>query len=356
MRLNGINYCRAELERRIGNLAQLGGTRSYELTEGSSRGVRAIDFCTGGGLGFTVLPDRAMDISRASYKGINLVYLTPNGEVHPSFYSPARDEWLRNFFGGLLTTCGLTHFGPACDDAGEPLGLHGRVANVPARKVCDLSGWDGDDYLLRVTGIVEECSLFGDKLRLTRTISAKLGENRLEIDDLVENFGYHESPFTILYHVNPGFPLLDAGSELFVSAGKPVAYAGESQPQINAARRFTAPQKKFEEQNFYYKMIGDASGNGTAALINHELSLGLYLEFPVDALPWLSEWKMMAEGDYVVGLEPCNTLLDSRPKLRAGNLLPTLAPGEQRHLSLTIGVLEGKDVASFVEKSMNLNP
>jgi hypothetical protein len=352
MILNGKNYGRKELERRLGNISQLGGVRSYELCEGSSKGTRVYDFRTGSGFEFTVLPDRCLDISLASWKGMNLVYLTPNGEVNPAFYSPQGSEWLRNFFGGLLTTCGFTYFGPPCVDGDEPLGLHGRAANSPAKKVCDLSGWDDDEYLMKVSGTVEECSLFGDKLRLTRTVSARIGEKRLFIEDCVENFGFKESPFNILYHINPGFPLLNEGAELLISAVKCAAYDRQAEAALGNARSFHAPRKDFEEQNFYWQMLGDEQGMAQAALINPDLQLGLYLRFTLAVLPWLSEWKMLGEGDYVVGLEPCNTLLDSRPNLREQGILPLLAPGEQRKITLEIGVLDGAgEIAEFTEKT-----
>lgn len=348
MILNGKKYTRSELERRVGNISQLGGVRSYELQEGSAKGTRACDFSSGSGFNFTVLPDRCMDISMASYKGMNLVYQTPNGEVNPAFYSPLGSEWLRNFFGGLLTTCGFTYFGPPCQDGGETLGLHGRAANSPARQVCNLSGWDGDDYVMKLSGTVEECSLFGDKIRMNRTISSKLGDKCLKIEDTLENFGYKDSPFNILYHINPGFPLLDAGCKMIISAEKCAAYYQESDAELNQAKDFTAPQKDFEEQNFYYEMLGDEQGNAMVALVNPALELGLYIKFSVSALPWLSEWKMMGEGDYVVGLEPCNSLLDSRSKLRERGLLQFLAPGEQCRISLETGVLDGQDeIAEF---------
>ena len=135
MIIGGIEMSRADVERRVGNLSQLGSLRRYRLEEGSSRGVAAVDFANCSGFDFTILPDRALDISRASYKGASLVYHTISGEAHPSYYDPAGSEWLRNFFGGLLTTCGLTYFGHPGRDGDEELGLHGRVSNIPARRV-----------------------------------------------------------------------------------------------------------------------------------------------------------------------------------------------------------------------------
>jgi hypothetical protein len=86
----------------IGNLSQIGGCRHYTLSDGWGRGMRATDINTGGGLQYTVLPDRGLDISLAGYRGVNLVYLTCNGETHPAYYEPEGLGWLHTFTGGLL--------------------------------------------------------------------------------------------------------------------------------------------------------------------------------------------------------------------------------------------------------------
>ncbi len=168
MKIGKQVYTRAEVLRRVGNMSQIGGTRHYMLSEGRARGVSAIDIDTGAGLRFTVVPDRNMDISAASYKGTNLVFATPNGEVHPSYYETQGGGWLRTFFGGLLTTCGLTYLGGAGKDGDEDLGAHGRASTTPATRVCDLSRWEGDEYVIEVSGVMEDAVIFGDKMRLTR--------------------------------------------------------------------------------------------------------------------------------------------------------------------------------------------
>ena len=351
MKIGDKFYSREELEKRIGNISQIGGTRHYSLSEGKSKGISAIDFSTGCGFRFTVLPDRGLDISSATYKGINLVYLTPSGEVHPAFYEPEGLGWLRTFFGGLLTTCGLTYFGHPCKDGDEELGLHGRYTTTPARKVCDSSAWEGDDYHLRVSGIVEECLLFGDKLRLNRMISARIGERSLNINDTVENFGYRESPFTILYHINAGFPLLDESSELMLSAAESEPYTEIAKSGMDEMTTFGAPVSDFKEQVYLHRMVGDKDGYAYAASINKNLSggLGLYVKFHTENLPYLTEWKMMGEGDYVLGMEPCNVKVEGRSILRKNNRLPLLKPGEIKEMKLEIGVLEGeKEIEQFV--------
>jgi hypothetical protein len=101
MRIADRDYTRDEVLRRVGGIHQLGGTRHYVLAEGRSKGISAIDFDTGCGLRFAVLPDRGLDISKATFKGVNLVFFTQNGEVHPAFYESGGNGWLRTFFAGV---------------------------------------------------------------------------------------------------------------------------------------------------------------------------------------------------------------------------------------------------------------
>ncbi len=350
MRIAGREYTRRDVERRIGNLRQLGGIRHCELSDGRARGVRALEVTTGSGLAFTVLPDRGMDIADFSYKGVNLVYHTASGIAHPSYHDPAGLEWLRVFFGGLVTTCGLTYFGHPGRDGEEDLGLHGRYSALPAVRVSDLSRWEGDDYLLEVTGTVEEAVLFGDKLRLTRSVSSSIGSRTLRVRDRVENFGSRSSPFLILYHVNAGFPLLDTASELVVASKSIEPYDERSAAGLAEASRFAAPAPEFAEQNFLYAMASDATGYTRTALINRSLGggLGLALRYSTKTLPYLSEWKMLGDVDYVAGIEPVNTKIANRGELRASDRLPTIAPGETREMDLEFSVLEGgAEIDSF---------
>ncbi|MFW6139039.1 MAG: aldose 1-epimerase family protein, partial [Spirochaetota bacterium] len=307
--------------------------------------VRAVEVNTGGGLVFTLLPDRGLDIAGCSYKGVNLIYLTPSGIANPAFFEPQGTGWLRTFFGGLLTTCGLTYFGPPGRDGKAELGLHGRYSSLPAEKVSDLSRWEGDEYVLEVSGVVEECVLFGDNIRLKRTIFTALGKKAFTLCDSVENFGFRTSPFTVLYHINTGFPLLDECSELVISSTGAEPYDQESEKGAGEMKRFSAPLPNFREQNFLHTMACSRKGYGLAAMINRTLlgGLGLYIKFKTDTLPFLSEWKMMGEKDYAAALEPCNTKIENRAALRKHKRLPQLRPGETRETRLEIGVLEGKE-------------
>jgi hypothetical protein len=351
--IGGRQWSRKDIECRVGDLRQLGGIRHCELAEGRARGVRAAVVDTGAGLSFTVLPDRGLDIADCSYKGVGLVYHAPGGIAHPAFHDPAGSEWLRVFFAGLLTTCGLTYFGDPGRDGQEELGLHGRYSSLPARQVCDLSRWEGDERILEITGMVEETVLFGDKLRLTRSISTRLGSKNLRVRDTVQNIGPRSSPFTMLYHVNAGFPLLDESAELLVASRSVEPYDAAAAAALAEVRRFAAPDPAAVGLDYLHAMAADAQGYGRAAVVNRDLAggLGLSLRFSLATLPFLNEWKMLNEGDYVVGIEPVNTKIVNRALLRSEGRLPTIEPGGVREMDLEIGVLEGTaEIEAFAEE------
>ena len=76
-----------------------------------------------------------MDIGLCEYQGIPIAFRSATGESFPSFFEAQGTEWLRNFGGGLLVTCGLTYLGAPNNDQGEELGLHGHISNLPAEEI-----------------------------------------------------------------------------------------------------------------------------------------------------------------------------------------------------------------------------
>jgi hypothetical protein len=329
---------KSEILKYIGNLSQLGDCRHYTLTEGWARSLRATDISTGSGLRYTVMPDRGMDISMASYKGINLVYLTCNGETHPSYFEPEGIGWLRTFAAGLLTTCGLTYLGSPCEDNGEQLGLHGRISTIPARQFSDLSGWEGNNYNYRLKGIIEEGSIFGNKLRLEREISSVCGQNIIRIRDVVTNFGNSPSPYTILYHMNFGYPLLTEDAELQIDPAETTPRDADAVPGMNEFRKFIKPQSEYKEQVFFHTMKGNKDGDATIILNNRKEGISVKIRFNIKQLPYVNQWKMMGDGEYVLGIEPSNVLCKSRNILREENSLPILMPGESKINNLEVAI------------------
>jgi hypothetical protein len=102
-------------------------------------------------------------------------------------------------------------------------------------------------------------------------------------------------------------------------------------------------------------MVPDSQGYAYALLFNpHFLdgdALGVFLKFRTQTLPYLSEWKMLGEGDYVVGIEPCNVKIENRRVLREKGILPFLSPGEEKEMEVEIGILEGQaEINQFKDK------
>ncbi|MCK4417277.1 MAG: DUF4432 family protein, partial [Candidatus Latescibacteria bacterium] len=73
-KLYGKAFTKRELLRYIGDISQVGGVKRYWLGEGRAAGIEAVEFRTGSGLNFTVLPGRGMDISFAEYRGTPLCW------------------------------------------------------------------------------------------------------------------------------------------------------------------------------------------------------------------------------------------------------------------------------------------
>ena len=218
-RLFERDYTRDELLGKVGNIDQIGGVRQVRLAEGKSAGSRAVEFRTGTGLCFTALAERALDICSAEYRGDSLCWRAPVGDMHPSYFEPQGLGWLRSFFGGLVVTCGMNWFGAPHDDpdggveAHSGLGLHGRVSHIPVTNLYADGAWEGDEYVMWAQGKAREAMLFGPNLLLERRVSARLGENRIWIDDLVTNEGFQEAENMMMYHCNLGFPVVDEGGE-----------------------------------------------------------------------------------------------------------------------------------------------
>jgi len=331
---------KSETLKYIGNLSQLGYCRHYTLEEGRARGMRAADINNGSGLQYTVLPDRGMDISLAAFRGLNLVYQTCNGETHPSYFEPEGIGWLRTFGAGLLTTYGLTYLGSPCIDEGEQLGLHGRYSTIPVSRFTDLSGWEEDNYIYKLKGTIEEGYIFGNKLRLEREISSVGGQNRIHIKDTVTNFGSKPGPYTVLYHMNFGYPMLTEDAELLIEPSATLPRDADAIPGLDEFRRFIKPQPEYREQVFYHTMKGDINGDTSVILKNRKAGISVVIRFNIKQLPYVNQWKMMGYGEYVLGIEPSNVLCKSRNILREEKILPMLQPGESTTNNIDIEILD----------------
>ena len=80
----------------------------------------------------------------------------------------------------------------------------------------------------------------------------------------------------------------------------------------------------------------EADGRVPVAVVNHELGLGAYPIFRRDQLPHHFVWRMLGEGTYVVGIEPCTNRTAGRLDARARGELIELEAGESRTYELEL--------------------
>jgi hypothetical protein len=343
MRWWGYDVSRRELEGYGADLRQFADIRLITLDDGPERGVRAALCRTGGGLAFTVLLDRGLDIGAADFRGIPLAWQSGTGAADPARHEPAGLGWLRTFHGGLLALCGLTTAGyspehPTDPATGEPLGLHGRIGTIPAYDVQIERDVRDDGMTLRLRGTVDEVSLFGPKLRLQRVLEFDGGGAEIRICDTVRNFGGLPAPLMILYHLNFGFPLLSPDSGMTSSAITVSPRDAAAEKGLASWATFEQPQAGYAEQVFWHELDG-AQGEAEATLLNPALGLGVAVRFDASTLTHLTEWKQMGFGDYVLGIEPGNCLPVGRAKAREQGGLKELAPGESVTFTLALRVI-----------------
>jgi len=355
MKIFGTELSKKEILEKVGDISQLCEIKYFEYIDGVSRGVRGIDIKNPEGANITILPDRGMDISSLSYKGIPINWKSATKEASPMYYESRGSEWLRTFYGGFLTTCGLTTTGPANVDNGEELGLHGRISNISAESVLVDGEWEDDTYLIKAQGKVREAKVFGDKLQLKRKITTWMDNPKIVIEDIVENIGHRASPLMILYHVNIGYPIVDSGSELLESMTKIITRDDEAKKGLVNFNKFSKPIKEFKEQCYFHDIQADDEGYSNIAIVNEKFldgqGIGIWLKFNKDNLPYLTQWKQMGMGEYVCGIEPCNNLGKGRKIEKDEGRLKFIEPGERINYRLEFNVLKSnKDIAEFRNK------
>lgn len=341
-RLFGLDFQKRELLRYVGDISQVADARQTMITSGRGKGVSAVDTKTGGGLSMTILTDRGMDIAWAEYKGVPLAHISKCGVSSPFLFEQQGTGFFRSFTAGLLTTCGLTYMGAPCLDDGKELGVHGRVSNIPAEDVSVYKEWIGDEFVFKIRGKMRECEYFGENIVLTRTFSYKLGENKLYINDVVENCGFNEQPLMVLYHFNFGYPLVDNTTKLYHTKANVVPRDSAAAVGIDEYSSFHEPVHNYPEQVFFLDMQ-PKNDTSYSCLYNEELlgGLGVYLKFKKSQLKNFTEWKQMGEGDYVVAMEPCTAPPIGRAEARQSGILEFIAPGEQRYFDIELGIVNG---------------
>jgi hypothetical protein len=363
-KLYDTDHDAASLARRSGSMAQFGGVRLSTLEDGPGRGVRILDFHTGSGLQFTVMVDRAMDVSEVSHKGRAVGWHSPTGFRHPAFSDYEGEDglgWTRSF-SGFLATCGLDHVGAPETVSADTYnhaaratvqhGLHGRISTTPARLTGYGEVWNGDRFTLWAEGVSAQTTMFGEVLHLHRRIEADLGGNVIRLTDKVVNAGFARTPHMMMYHVNLGYPVIDEGARLLAPI-RDVLWASHATAGLQAQgvgyRTCPTPQLGFAEQVWEHDLAPDADGRVTLAVVNDRLAFGFEMETHKAQMPCFYQWQNFQAGHYVMGVEPATHHVKGNGFARDRAEMIWLEAAETRRYNTQFRVLDGVDDIAATE-------
>jgi hypothetical protein len=313
--------------------------RKLTLHGGKQEGVDVI-VVDNGKLSFTIVPTRGMSVLEARLGDVRLGWNSPVPEVvhphHINLQGRGGIGWLEGF-NEWLVRCGLENIGGPVTDtfrnanggtSSVDLTLHGKIGNTPASEV-EVVVDRLPPYRIRVRGRVVERMMFGPQLELVTEISTEPGANEVRITDTITNRGATAQEFQLLYHVNYGAPLLEAGATFLaplLSVTPHTAHAAES---VRSYADYAGPTLGFAEQVYCLRPLADTQGRTTIALANQKRDRAVSMSDDIRELPCLTLWKNTTsetEG-YVTGIEPGTSFPSNRSIERQLGRVPQLAPG-----------------------------
>jgi hypothetical protein len=301
-----------------------------------------VEFRNGAGLAFDVLVDRAMDIGSAGFRGRQFAWHSGTGFRHPGLHEYSDEggiSWLRSF-SGLTVTAGLDHtLFTAVSDASHHHyphretvwnGLHGRVANIPARLVGHGVEHQGDNPVLWVEGEITQAAVFGEYLRLNRRIECDADGDEIRLIDRVRNIGFDRQPHMFLYHINFGWPLLAEGTRFVGPILETIWQSDSADEQGVSHLTMPGPQPDFVEQVYEHRLAADKSGETSAMLVNDRLEWALEVTWRLDQFPYFFQWMHLREGAYAIAFEPSTNNVRGRLAAQEDGTLTWLHHGEER--------------------------
>jgi len=306
----------------IGHTMQLYSIDEFRLCGGKADGMRILNVKNASGLEFSISLDRCADITKLSLKGVNYSFIAPCGYVSPKYYDNKGAGFLKSFTAGFMTTCGLTQVGSPCVDDGEELPLHGTISNTP----CENANYYVEDDKIFVKAYIRDASLFSYHLILEREYIVPIYENEIYLKDTIKNIGPKDAPLEVMYHCNIGYPVLSKNAIVNIPSKKVEARDEHSLSGIKNCLTMEKPQKGFEEMCYYHTL----EGNPSVSIYSPDVKKGVEISFDTNELKCFTEWKMMGEHEYVLGLEPGNCTPDGRDVMRKKGMLEILKSGDKK--------------------------
>jgi hypothetical protein len=336
--------------------AEVGGpARGYSIVKrtlrgGLQEGVDVVEI-DNGKMRIVVLPTRGMNLWRISHGDVQLGWNSPvRGPVHPKFVrlnAPDGCGWLDGF-DELFCRCGLQYNGgPEFHQNGTlRYGLHGKIGNIPAHRV--EVAVDGESGTLTVRGVVDEARVFGNKLRLTTTLTTQVGSPEVTLTDVVGNAWGIPSEMELLYHINFGIPLIGPGAKLYLPLRKIAPRFPGEEGDIDHWDSYGPESPNFNNVVLLAETLADSAGRTLAVLQNAAANQGVAVKYNKNQLPYFTLWKSLnptADG-YVTGLEPATNYpcLPSSEK-KHGRVI-VLSPGQSHTSVITLEALPDSEAVS----------
>jgi len=338
-----------QLFQHVGSMQQMAYTRCGTISEGRANDTRVVHV-KNGEMQFLVMADKSLDIASLEYRGLNLNFLSKPGLNGRNPFDTHGDEALRSIMGGLFFTCGLENICAPCETAGKEYPMHGRMRTTPAEHVCADAFWQDGEYILKVSGEMREAELFGENMVLRRTITSAFDSGKICITDKVENQSCREETMMLMYHCNFGYPFLEGGCRLILPTAKVTpreSWSGEHMDRWNV---MDDPADSEPEYVFIHELAADAEGSTFAAIVNDRLGLGVKISFNKKQMPYFMEWKSIASGDYVIGLEPSNSSVYGRKYHEEQKTLRTLEPYGTETVEWSFTILKDADAIKTAEE------
>ena len=196
-----------------------------------------------------------------------------------------------------------------------------------------------------VCGEMRETDVFGSDLLLRRRITLPMGEPVIHVRDEVVNQGYEAAGLTLLYHCNPGYPVVADGSVLITPPAEITPRDENAARGMDQRSEFPAPQDGFVENVYRHELLPTDEPSVSASIVNPGYEptggIGLTVSWDPSELPRMWQWRMLGPGMYVTGLEPANCTVNGRASDREDGTLEYLEPGERRTYGVSVRVSLG---------------
>ncbi len=311
------------------------------LRGGLCDGLRLLNV-NNGRIQFHVLLDRGMGVDTVRWNGGRLGWDSPVSQpVHPKFINLADHGglgWLAGFQEWMVR-CGVGHAGRPGIDDGVPLGLHGRIANIPASRV--EIAWDDRSDELVVRGLVEEKMFKFGVFELWTELRTRSESWTLEFRDRLCNLSDYDREYQMIYHANYGPPLLEAGARFHAPVVQVIGLDDYAAGDIRTFDHYRGPTRGYGEQVYCMRLHDDGSGNTQVMLANSDGTLGVGMRYRVAELPAFILWKntdTLADG-YVTGLEPATSFPLNRSVERQRGRVPLVAAQQSVDFHVAVTVL-----------------